>query len=473
MKILSSTGLSIPDLINLSSPANNDLLLIQDVSEGDSGLTKNITISQLSTAITSVFFNDTFNLTNTDNVFSGSFYGTKTTIPANFHNIIARNNLTVNNNTSIAGTLSVSSTSTFSNNVTISSGNLVVSSGGLTVSTGNLSVSSGGLTVFSGVSSFQSVSCGNITSTGTITAATRFVGNIRGDLYSPTDQLVLDNGSGAANQSLFYGTSSFSTKSDYVNTNGLPLGGTSGQVLSKDSGNDYDVSWGDFEGASVSTVESLISSSISGSGTTVNYFPIFENANKLKTGPMYFYNSSTVFLNIGIGLTVENSNITITNGNLSANQLTGSSVLVNGTISASNGSIYINDTGLNMSYIPNITVNNVTNSHIKSSVSGATTEIHANLYSNKFFELELSQSCNVTMSLNNGQSGYILVKQETGEANVIDWQYSIDEGDTILTGSNILWESGTLPTLTTGGKDLIEFFNFGNTIYGKYTSNYS
>ena len=479
METLSATGLSIKDLDNVSIVADNDLLILEDVSEGDNGLTGNVTVSQLATKVASSIFDATLNFENTNNTFSGSFYGTQTTIPANFYNIISRNNLTVNNNltvannSSITGTLSVTNTSTFANNLTISSGNLAISTGTLTVSSGN--------------SILQALACSSIANSGTlsattitgtvITATTRFIGEItgavKGDIYSPTGIKVLENGTGDADQALFYGSSSYATTSSYVTDNGVPVGGTTGQVLSKNSGNDYDYTWGNFSGASISNINTIVTSSITG---TANYFGIFEvGPNKIKTGPMYFYNSQNIFTNSGIGLRVENANIQITNGNIIADEITGSNILLNsgGVFSASNGAIYINDVGTNMSYIPNLTVNNVTNSHITSSDSGTTTQIHASLYSNKFFELELSQSCNVTMSLNNGQIGYILVKQESVESNTITWYYSTDEGNTVQVGTSILWENGSEPSLTVGGIELIEFLNFGNIIYGKYTANYS
>lgn len=473
METLSATGLSIKDLDNVSIIADNDLLLLEDVSEGDNGLTGNVTVSQLATKIASSIFDATLNFQNTNNVFSGSFYGTQTSIPANFYNIISRNNLTVNNNASITGTLSVTNTSTFSNNITISSGNLLVSTGNLTISGGNTTL--------------QSLACSSIVNSGTLsattitgtvlTATTRFVGEltgaVKGDVYSNTGVKVLENGSGDANQAVFYGSSSYATTSSYVTENGVPVGGNTGQLLVKSSTADYECTWGEFSGASISNVNNIVTSSITG---TANYFGIFEEGpNKIKTGPMYFYNSENVFANVGIGLRLQNANLQITNGNIIADRITGSNILLEtgGVLSASNGAIYINDFGTNMSYIPNLTVNNVTNSHITSSDSGTVTNIHATLYSNKFFELELSQSCNVTMSLNNGQSGYLLVKQEFAELNTISWYYSTDEGTSIQHGDNILWENGTEPSFTTGGIELVEFLNFGNIIYGKYTSNYS
>lgn len=439
MKILSSTGLSIPDLTNLSSPKSTDLLVIQDMDSGDNGLTKNITISQLSTAITTVFFNETFTLTNTDNVFSGSFYGTKTTIPANFYNIIARNNLTVNNNltvsnnSSIAGSLTVGSTSAFSNNVTVSSGNVLISSGNLTVS--------------SGTTSIQALSCGNITGTGTITgtiitATTRFAGDLRGDVYSPTGTLVLDNGSGAANQSLFYGTSSFSSKSDYVNTNGIPPGGTIGQVLSKDSGNDYDVSWGDFSGTTESEVKTIVSSSLNGEA---NYFAKFDSAHHITKSLGLYENAGSqgLIIQSGYSLSLSNNDLIISNGNFT---------LVGGDLNISDGAITSSNGFLGK---------NITFEETSSAVSTNQIIVYGHEFANT--TLTLNANSNVTLSLNSGQTANVVVIN-SGTFNISEWSASFDGG--VNVSDKIYWSGSIAPTIQTGAMDLYTFRNINGKVFG-------
>lgn len=460
MNVLSPTGITILGLVNNSSPATNDLLIIQNVSEGENGVTQNISVAQLSTIVASTISNENLNFINSSNTFSGSFYGTQTTIPANFYNIIARNNVTVNNNLIVAGNSTLIGTSTVTN------GNLVVSTGNLTVSSGNTSL--------------QTVSCGNITSTGTIegttiTANTKFIGNltgdVTGDIYSPTGEIVLQNGTGNQEDSLFYGTSSYSTKSNLVETNGVPTGGTTGQFLSKASNTNYDLIWSDTNEIEETAILTLISASVSGSSgiATYEYFPIFEHENKIKNGPLAIDTIDDKIVtekNLFVNGDLEVNNICIIRqGTEIENGLT-----VTGPFTASN--IYIDDN--QHSYISNLGVNNIAYNYITSSDSSTETQIHATLFYNKFYELHLSQSCTVTMSLSNGQEGFVLIKQETGESNNVTWYYSTDEGDTITDGNEIKWINGTPPTLThPSGTDLIKFYNFGNIIYGEYSLDFS
>lgn len=441
---LSETGISIPDLTNLSSPANNDLLIIQDVSEGENGLTKNISISQLSDQVATSIFNTEISLTNTNNIFSGSFYGTKTGIPANFHNLIIRNDANITNDVFIGDNLNVSGSSTFLDNITVSSGDVSLSSGDLTVVTGDLTISAGTTTL-------QSLSCGNINGSGTvsgtiITATTRFVGNftgsVMGDIYSPTGILILDNGSGTANDSNFYGTSSYSTTSSYVNSNGVPSGGTLNQVLTKDSSTDYDYSWSDASGTSESQVKTIVSSSLDGSN---NFFAKFVG-DKFITSSLGMYENSgteTIIFQAGYDVSINTGNFTISNGNIN---------VITGDITSSNG----------------ILTNNVTLEETSSIMSGSNIIVYGDQYAHT--TLELSSSNNVTMSLKSGQSAYVAVINESNHT-ISAWSSSFDGGVTV--SEKVYWSGSAAPTIQTGAMDLYSFRNINNKIFGSAIQNFS
>jgi hypothetical protein len=435
METLSATGLSIKDLDNVSIIANNDLLILEDVSEGDNGLTGNVTVSQLATKIASSIFDATLNFQNINNVFSGSFYGTQTSIPANFYNIISRNNLTVNNNTSITGTLSVTNTSTFANNITISSGNLLVSSGNLTISGGNTTL--------------QALACSSIVNSGTLsattitgtilTATTRFVGEItgavKGDVYSNTGVKVLENGSGDANQALFYGSSSYANTSSYVTENGVPVGGTIGQVLAKSSAVDYDYIWGDFAGTSESDVRTIVTSSLDGQS---NFIAKFDGAHHITKSAAIYENEGTNTLNIQSGF-----NVTISSGNL---------ILSNGNLTLSSGAI----TSSNGFYGKNITFEETSSQVLSSQIT-----VRGELYANT--TLELSASSNVTMSLNSGQSANVVVINSSNYI-ISEWSASFDGG--VSVADKIYWEGGTIPTILTGSTDMYIFRNINGKVLG-------
>lgn len=423
MNVLSPTGITIPGLVNNSSPATNDLLIIQNVSEGENGVTQNISVAQLSTIVASTIFNENLNFTNSSNTFSGSFYGTQTSIPANFHNIISRNNVTVNNN------LSVSGTSTLTGNTTITSGNLTITSGTLTISSGNTSL--------------QTVSCGNITSTGTIegttiTANTEFIGDltgdVTGDIYSPTGEIVLQNGTGNQEDSLFYGTSSYSTKSNLVEINGVPTGGTTGQFLTKASSANYALTWSTATGTSESEVKSIVSSSMDG---LTNYFAKFDNANHITR-------SFGIYENVGSKDVVFQSEYSL--------------VLSNGDINVQGGSI-TSSVG--------VLTNNLTVEETTSTANVDQITIYGNLYGNT--TLELSASSNVTLSLNSGQTTNILVVNEAAHT-ISEWSASFDGG--VSVSDKIYWSGSIVPTIQTGAMDLYTFRNINGKIFGSAIQNF-
>jgi hypothetical protein len=442
---LSETGISISNLTNLSEPSVDDLLLIQDISEGQNGLTKNITLSQLTTRLSEVSFTNTVEYTNTSNIFSGSFYGYNTSIPSNFYNIIARNNLTVNNNITVTGTLSVTGTSTLSNNVTLSSGNLVVSTGNLTIS--------------SGTTTLQSIACGSIVSSGTIngtslttttitgdtiTANTRFVGNItggiRGNIYSDTGTLVLENGADVVGSSNYYGTSSYADKADYAVLNGIPTGGTSNQVLVKNSTDDYDFSWQTSPGAtgvSTSDVKTIVSSSLDGES---DFLTKFDGNNHITKSVSLYENEGMNSLIVQSGF-----NVTISTGNLT---------LGVGDLTLAGGSITVDKS--------------ITLGQTSSAVSTTQTTIFGNLYTNT--SITLGSDTNITMSLNSGQSANVLVING-GDFQINAWSASYDGGTTVA--EKLYWEGGTVPTILTGATDIYTFKNINGKIFASSMQNFN
>lgn len=442
METLSATGLTIKDLDNISTISDTDLLIIEDVSEGDSGLTCNVTVAQLATKVASSVFDTTLNFTNSDNIFSGSFYGAQTTIPANFYNLIARNNLTVSNNATVTGTLSVTNTSTFANNVTVSSGNLLISSGTFAVSSGN--------------STLQGLTCSSIANSGTLTATTitgtiltattRFIGEItgavKGDIYSNTGVKVLENGTGDANQALFYGTSSYSTTSGYVTSNGVPVGGTTGQVLSKSSATDYDYTWGDFAGTTAVDVKTIVTSSLDGQS---NFLTKFDGSHHITKSAAIYENEGTNTLNIQSGF-----NVTISSGNL---------ILSNGHVNLNSGAI----TSSNGFYGKNIRFEETS-----SVVSTSQTTVYGNSYANT--TLELSASSNVTMSLGSGQSANVVVIN-SANYSISEWSASFDGGVTVA--DKVYWEGGTIPTILTGALDMYVFKNINGKVLATSAQSFS
>jgi len=424
MPVLSNNGRLISSLPVTTTVTGQDELLLQS-----SGVTKRINYAALSASILSSTnfspFNATVNFTSENNKFTGSFYNPDFK-SSNFYTVTVRDSLSVSNG--ISGNLTGNVTGTLIGNVT---GN-VTSTGTSTFS--SIDVNGGtidGTTI--GASSATTVRGTTITATvgfaGNVTG--NVTGNLTGDVYNSTSTKVLESGNttptanGGVASAAFYGTSSYANQAltaAYASSggsaiNGLPTGGSQYQILAKNSGTNYDVSW-----------TTPLSASTQGSN---NYVTVWSGAKTVKDVGNFYYNPSSPSWNLGVPLLV-NGGLYVLNGGI-----TGSlkSLESSYTISSLNESKFIN--GVN--YSSNV--------------------------------LQLSQSGNVTMSLLSGQTATVLVKN-SGAFNVTHWSGSLN-GATANT--KIYWKSGIEPTVTSGDlkRDVFTFVNINNMIFGSSIQNFS
>ena len=434
MAVLSNNGRLISSLPATSIISATDEFLIQS-----NGITKRTSYAALTSSILSAAsFNPFINLvkfTNTNNKFTGSFYG----------------NLYGNINGNSAGT-----------NVSITAGD-GLSGGGVLTSNRSLAVDStvvrtSGTQTIGGSKTFSSTILGNITSTGTstfssidinggaidattigagspstivgttITANSGFVGNLTGDIYNANANKVLENGSGTPTpnggipNAYFYGTSSFANQaltsayavSGPAAANGLPVGGTQYQTLSKNSSTNYDVSW---------------VTPITKTGSPSQYdMTIWDGSYVIKTAPGFTYS-------VGSDLYVFNKSVNTNNG------LTGS---VRGVVTS-----------------PLTTV----------TVSAATTyTIDADSYPSVVLDVQAT-GATVTVQMRKGKTCTILVKNN-GAYSISTWNTSTDGG---ATTTSLYWKNGSTPTITSGiGKlDVFTFVNINDYVLGSAIQNFS
>jgi len=434
MAVLSNNGRLISSLPATSIISATDEFLIQS-----NGITKRTSYAALTSSILSAAsFNPFINLvkfTNINNKFTGSFYG----------------NLYGNINGNSAGT-----------NVSITAGD-GLSGGGVLTSNRSLAVDStvvrtSGTQTIGGSKTFSSTILGNITSTGTstfssidinggaidattigagspstivgttITANSGFVGNLTGDIYNANANKVLENGSGTPTpnggipNAYFYGTSSFANQaltsayavSGPAAANGLPVGGTQYQTLSKNSSTNYDVSW---------------VTPITKTGSPSQYdMTIWDGSYVIKTAPGFTYS-------VGSDLYVFNKSVNTNNG------LTGS---VRGVVTS-----------------PLTTV----------TVSAATTyTIDADSYPSVVLDVQAT-GATVTVQMRKGKTCTILVKNN-GAYSISTWNTSTDGG---ATTTSLYWKNGSTPTITSGiGKlDVFTFVNINDYVLGSAIQNFS
>jgi hypothetical protein len=424
MPVLSNNGRLISSLPVTTTVTGQDELLLQS-----SGVTKRINYAALSASILSSTnfspFNATVNFTSENNKFTGSFYNPDFK-SSNFYTVTVRDSLSVSNG--ISGNLTGNVTGTLIGNVT---GN-VTSTGTSTFS--SIDVNGGtidGTTV--GASSATTVRGTTITATvgfaGNVTG--NVTGNLTGDVYNSTSTKVLESGNttptanGGVASATFYGTSSYANQAltaAYASSggsaiNGLPTGGSQYQILAKNSGTNYDVSW-----------TTPLSASTQGSN---NYVTVWSGAKTVKDVGNFYYNPSSPSWNLGVPL------------------------LVNGGLYVLNGGITGSLKSLESSY----TVSSLNESKFIDGIN----------YSSNI--LQLSQSGNVTMSLLSGQTSTVLVKN-SGAFSVTHWSGSLN-GTTANT--KIYWKSGIEPSVTSGDlkQDVFTFVNINNRIYGSSIQNFS
>ena len=461
MPVLSNNGRLISSLPVASSVSGQDELLLQS-----SGVTKRISYAALSSSILSSTnfspFNATVNFTGTQNKFTGSFYNPDFKL-SNFYTVMVRNSLSVSNGITgnLTGNVTSTGTSTFSS-IDVNGGTI----DGTTVGATSATTVRG--TTITATTGFVGSLTGNVTSTGTstfsnidvnggtidgttvgatsattvrgttITATTGFVGSLTGDLtgdvYNSTSTKVLENGNttptanGGVASAAFYGTSSYANQAltaAYASSggsaiNGVPSGGNQYQILAKNTNSNYDVGW----------TNPITASSTNGVGVD-GYLTLWGGDRTLKNLNNFYWDGINSYV-------IEKQ------------------LLVNRGISVPNGAF----TG---SYRGNATdTRDITSLNQGRFLNGVK-------YST--ISLELSQSGNVTMSLLDGQTSTVLVKN-SGAYTVQHWSGSLN-GSTANT--KIYWKLGTEPTVTSGNlkQDLFTFVNVKNRIYGSADQNFS
>lgn len=438
MAVLSNNGRLISTLPATSIISATDEFLIQS-----NGITKRTSYAALTSSILgAASFNPFINqvrFTNVNNKFTGSFYG------------------------NVYGT----STGT---NVTITAGD-GLSGGGILTSNRSLAVDStvvrtSGTQTVGGSKTFSSIILGDITSAGTstfttvdinggaidataigvtsaavitgttITANTGFVGsltgnvtgNLTGDVYNSTATKVLESGNttttpnGGVSSAYFYGTSSYANQAltaAYAATggtivNGLPVGGTQYQTLSKNSATNYDVSW---------------TTPISATGSPSQYdMTMWDGSYVIKTAPGFTYS-------VGSDLYVFNKSVNTNYG------LTGS---IRGVVTS-----------------PLTTV----------TISSATTYIiNADLYPSVVLDVQAT-GATVTVRLREGKTCTVLIKNN-GAYSISTWNTSTDGG---VTTTSLYWKNGSAPTITSGASklDVFTFVNINDYVLGSAVQNFS
>ena len=340
--------------------------------------------------------------------------------------------------TTITGT-TITATTGFTGNVT---GN-ITSTGTSTFTTVDIN---GGAIDFTTIGSV-----GDVTIKGTtITATTGFTGNVTGDILSATNVTVLDNGSGGVSTANFYGTSSNAKTSSYATKNGIPSGGSSGYVLTKNSGTSYDVVWGTGGGggggdtvtspAVSSSIRNFLSKSVynsTGFIDTSNSIPKRATQYTWGTSNIYDYSSPTIYTNF-LADVIANKTLNVTNG------ITGSSIVCNTYQYLVGNKLYTSAT------IDDSVLSGNDEQHMRMSASIRQLTIH----------LRTGQNTNIliqTQSNLNGDSGAL--------KTIKGWSGSIN-GESPYT--RIQWESDSSIPNTLLHNTLVEIRNIRGMFLGSY-----
>jgi hypothetical protein len=461
MPVLSNNGRLISSLPIASSITGADELLIQS-----NGVTKRIYYATISSSLFSSLssYNGLVILTNDNNQFTGSFYNPDFK-SSNFYTVAVRNTLTGNTiiatsgfsgnvTGNVTGNITSTGTSTFSSidvNGGAIDGTSIGNSSESTIKGTRISASIGfrGNITSIGTSTFSNIDVNGGTIDGTsignssestikgtrISASIGFRGNItgslRGDIYSQNGNKVLENGASANPNgniptAFFYGTSSYAIQAltaAYAAAggsaiNGIPSGGTQYQVLTKNTGTNYDVGW----------ITPITRSGVPNS----NYLAFWNNPTTLSDTQILYTTSPNV--------------LTFNPGTLKVKNI---EIQGFGCITGSYKGL---DTAETIS----------SPSHLYKLLNGDT-------YPSILLELSASGYC--TMSLMKGQTTTVLVKN-SGNFNVLKWSGSLDGGSTADT--KIYWKNGLSASITRvdQAKDIITFVNIDNKIFGSAINNF-
>lgn len=427
MAVLSNNGRLISSLPLASTIKGQDELLIQS-----NGVTQRVTYSTFTSSILSsnTFnpYNYAVNFKSTDNKFTGSFYSINNKL-ANFAVVNVRQGITVFGLSTLQTVLGDSFTGDFYGNLF---GNVDGNVSGIL--TGKLTGSATGSfkgkltdSIINGTS-IGTTSPSSIVGT-TITASTGFLGRLTGDIYNANSNKVLENGSGAPTpnggipNAYFYGTSSYASRaftSSYAlasggsATNGLPVGGSQYQIISKNSATPYDVSW---------------ITPVTRSGAPSQYdMTMWNSSYAIKSAPGFTYSS-------GADLYVFNKSV---NTNLG---LTGS---VRGVVTSPTNEVKV--------------------------TAASSYTINGDLYPANTLHISASNST-ITLNLRNGKTCTVLIKNG-GAYSISTWNASINGG---ASTTSIYWKSGTPPTITSGvgKKDVFTFVNVNDYVLGSAIQNFS
>jgi len=260
--VISNRGRLISDLTSVSNLNNNDLFIIQSVN-ADSNSTRKATITQLSNKVLGSLtsYATTVKFSSTGNEFTGAFYGANNTT-SNLYDLTIRNSLSIGAGTT--ATISPTSLTFAPVNGALFTKKITNTIGGITgsASTGFTGSLKGKLTgpvtgnvTGNVVGTLTGNVAGNVTGNVAGNVVGSVTGNITGDVYSPTSNLVLDNGTGVPKSARFYGTSSFATWAENV------IGGGSG--------------------ISAAQAKSYVTTSMNSGGGVANTLPKFSGTSKL------------------------------------------------------------------------------------------------------------------------------------------------------------------------------------------------
>jgi len=260
--VISNRGRLISDLTSVSNLNNNDLFIIQSVN-ADSNSTRKATITQLSNKVLGSLtsYATTVKFSSTGNEFTGAFYGANNTT-SNLYDLTIRNSLSIGAGTT--ATISPTNLTFAPVNGALFTKKITNTIGGITgsASTGFTGSLKGKLTgpvtgnvTGNVVGTLTGNVAGNVTGNVAGNVVGSVTGNITGDVYSPTSNLVLDNGTGVPKSARFYGTSSFATWAENV------IGGGSG--------------------ISAAQAKSYVTTSMNSGGGVANTLPKFSGTSKL------------------------------------------------------------------------------------------------------------------------------------------------------------------------------------------------
>lgn len=435
MAVLSNNARLISSLPISTTIGNDDEFILQT-----NGTTKRASFSTIQNSILNSYLNPftgVVKLTNANNQFTGSFNGN---IKGN-----VTGNITGGLNKTITAGDGLSGGGTLTTNVSLAVDSTVIRTTGNQTLGGSKTFSSTitGNINSSGTSTFTTADINGGTIDGTtigstsqstikgtqITASTRFLGSLNGDIYTSDGSKVLENGTSAnpggnVPTAFFYGTSSYSSQAltaAYATAggsivNGLPTGGSQYQVLTKNSGTNYDATW---------------STPITRSGSpSAPYLAYWSDNKTLAQAPTFYYDSANN------NYTVQSKIVASKGINISADALTGSYVSISNTKTISSAGVGQLINGINFQSVT----------------------------------LQLSQSAPVTMSLLSGQTCRVLVKNSS-TYNVTHWSGSLNGTSA---NTKIYWKNGTEPTITSGNlkKDLVTFTNINNFILATIDQNF-